>query len=386
MNLGLGLIAANSYFKEGDAQKTRDYEQSKRDAEVLSLGDKTAAERSGHQLRNDQNTAAREILPTQTANSKTRLGLDSTDLTGQADRQPTDLKTKGIQSTMGLIDVQAAQTNQPQQHQVKSNQLEAAGLQSADDVKQLPGKLARAATQGTLDGQGQSDVVLGTMGQLIGRQDKAGAISFANEIAKNSNLLPNTNGKTFSDIVPVRKGENGAQGDGYNFITSDGQAKFVPVEAIAGAQEKLKSGKYNFIHNRDGSVFSGNENTGAVKQVYQGDSTAQKNQHTPAEVQTMQWLITNKVAKDATGAWGMVRSAREKTRNSFIMDYSAKNAMPGQDGNKIAADAGAIYDQVQLSIGSPNRRPPGLDNATSNTVANPTMETDPQIKSLLGLP
>lgn len=364
MNLGLGLIAANSYFKEGDAQKTRDYEQARRDAEISSLGDKTAAQRSGYRLSDARNSAAVGLVPMQTANSESQLGLQSAELSAQTERQPTDLKTKDIQSSMGLTEARSAQRNQPLQQAVKSNQLQSAGLQSADELKQLPAKLSRAATQGVLDQQGQSDVVLGTMGQLIARQDKAAAINFANQIAKQSNVGPEDNGMTLKDIVPVRKGDSGAPGDGYNFITSDGQSKFVPVEAIAGAQEKLKSGKYDFIHSKDGSVFAGNESTGAVKQVYQGDPTGQKTQNSPAEVQTMQWLMSNNVAKDAPAAWEMVRSAREKTRNSFIMDYTAKNAMPGQDGTKMAADAGAIYDQVQKATGSQNTRAPGLDNAT----------------------
>ena len=100
-------------------------------------------------------------------------------------------------------------------------------------------------------------MVLGTMGQLISRQDKAGALDFANRIAKVGNILPNTNGKTFTDIVPVRKGDNGAPGDGYIFHTSDGGKTFTPVEAISGAMGKLKSGKYKFIERGDGSIFAG---------------------------------------------------------------------------------------------------------------------------------
>lgn len=388
----LGSVA-NAYggFQKGQDQelarqqlaKDRAFQQTKRESELSLLPDRTNAERSGYQLRNDQNTANRGLLPAQTANATTRLGLEGSDLGGQVERKPAELATKGIQADMGLSEAQFAQTNQPAQQEVKKNQLYSASLAAADEVKNLPAKLQRAAVQGVLDQQGQSDMVLGTMGQLISRQDKAGVIAFANSVAKQGNLLPNTNGKTFTDVVPVRKGEGGATGDGYNFVSTDGASTFVPVEAIAGATNKLKTGKYDFIHTKDGSVFAGNQSTGEVNQAHQGDVQAGRNQNTPAEVQTMQWLITNKVAKDASGAWEMVRSAREKTRNSFIMDYTSKNAMPGQDGTKMAADAGAIYDQVQKAT---SNKSPGLDSVTSNTEGNPTMGADPQIKSLLGLP
>ena len=327
-NLGLGLIAADSYFKEGDARKERDYVQAKRDAELSSLGDKTDAERTGFQLRSGQNRANSELLPAQTANAQTRIGLESTDLAGQAQRQPDEIKTKNTNAKIGLANAENDQANLPSSLAVKNNALQSQLMTSDATLKQLPMKLQQLAVQGAIDQQGQSDVVLGTMGQLIARQDKTGALNFANEIAKQGSILPNTNGKQFTDIQPVRKGENGAQGDGYNFVTSDGESRFVPVEAIGGAMQKLKSGKYHFIHTADGSVYSGNENTGAITQAYKGDDKALRAQHTPAEVQTMEWLMKNGVAKDANSAWEQVRSAREKTRNAFVMDYVSKNALP----------------------------------------------------------
>jgi hypothetical protein len=230
--------------------------------------------------------------------------------------------------------------------------------------------------QGVLDQQGQSAVVLGTIGQLISRKDKAGAINFANEIAKQGNVLPNTNGKTFTDLQEVRKGVNGAQGDGYVFTTKAGERIFTPIEAISGAMGKLKSGEYQFIHTGDGSVYSGNKTTGQVTQAFKGDPRAARAQHTPAEIQTMEYLVSKGVAKDVNQAWDMVRSSREKTRNSFITDFVAKNALNPKDAQAVAQQAGQIYDSL--------RQNQGPTNAGSNTPAAGTM--DPQIKSLLGLP
>lgn len=387
----LGSVA-NAYggFQKGQDQelarqqlaKDNNYRSLKMESELSMLPDRTNAERSGYQLRNDQNTANRGLLPAQTANATTRLGLEESDLGGLVERKPAELETKGIQADMGLSEAQFAKTNQPAQQGVKKNQLYSASLAAADEVKNLPAKLQRAAVQGVLDQQGQSDMVLGTMGQLISRQDKAGVIAFANSVAKQGNLLPNTNGKTFTDVVPVRKGEGGATGDGYNFVSTDGASTFVPVEAIAGATNKLKTGKYDFIHTKDGSVFAGNQSTGEVKQAHQGDVQAGRNQNTPAEVQTMQWLITNKVAKDASGAWEMVRSAREKTRSTFIQDYVLKSAGMGKDANKLSDDAGEIFDRLQKT---PNGKVPGLDSLTSKADGNPAPDSDPQIRALLGM-
>lgn len=379
MNIGYGLAAIDSYYKEGDARKEREYVQAKRDSELSTLGDKTEADRSGYQLRSGQNRANAELLPGQTKNAKSRIGLESVDLEGQAQRQPDEIKTKNINAGIGLANAENDQTNVPQSLQLKNNKLNAEVQTSDATLKQLPMKLQQLATQGVLDQRGQSDVVLGTMGQLIARQDKASAIAFANDIAKVGNILPNTNGKQFTDIQPVRKGQNGAQGDGYNFVTSDGESRFVPVEAISGAMGKLKSGEYQFIHTNDGSVFAGNKQTGALSQAHQGDPKASRAQHTPAEIQTMEYLVSKGVAKDTASAWDMVRSSREKTRNSFITDYVAKNAMNPNDAQKVAQQAGQIYDSLRQNQGPTNAAAQG-----SNTPAPATM--DPQIKSLLGLP
>lgn len=379
MNIGYGLAALDSYYKEGDARKTREYVQAKRDSELSTLGDKTEADRSGYQLRTGQNRANTELLPGQTANAKSRLGLESTDLEGQGQRQPAEIKTKNINANIGLANAENDQANVPASLQVKNNTLQAQVQTSDATLKQLPMKLQQLATQGMLDQRGQSEVVLGTMGQLIARQDKAGAIAFANDIAKVGNILPNTNGKQFTDIQPVRKGQNGAQGDGYNFVTSDGESRFVPVEAISGAMGKLKSGEYQFIHTGDGSVYSGNKATGQVTQAFKGDPRAARAQHTPAEIQTMEWLISKGVAKDPNQAWELTRSSREKTRNAFIMDYVSKNALPGADTNKMADDAGKIYDTLRTNQGprAPGARP-------SNSLGTGTF--DPAITSLIGIP
>ena len=58
---------------------------------------------------------------------------------------------------------------------------------------------------------------------------------------------------------------------------------------------------------------------------------------------------------------------------------SLMKALPGQDTNKLANDAGRIYDTLR-----PNQGPAAPAASTSNTSATPTV--DPQIRSLLGLP
>lgn len=329
MNIGLGLMAADEYFKEGDRRNLRDYEQKKRAAELSTLDDRVAAERSGYQLRAGQNQQGLDLLPGETAIKR------------------TNQQTAGIQANMGLSNAQNDQANLPRTQEVKNNTLEGQVLTSRADLATLPEKIRQASVAGVLTGEGQRDVVLGTLAQLISGDDKDGAIDFANRIAKVSDIMPNTNGKTFTDIAPVR---GGPQGDGYNFTTSDGVTRFVPVAAMKAAMGKMKSGEYQFLHS-EGNVYVGNKSTGSLTQAVKADpATVAKNKgNTPAEIQTMEYLVSKGVAKNTAQAWEMVRSAREKTRSSFIMEFVGKNAMPGQDPSALTEQAGAIYDQLQGS-------------------------------------
>lgn len=379
MNIAAGLAALDEYYKEGDRRQVREHQQALRDAERSVLPDRTNAERSGYQLRDSQNQANSQLLPQQTANQRARLGLESSDLAGQAERQPVEQQTKNVNAQIGLATANNTQQNLPNEFAATNATSKAKAMTADAQLKQLPQKLAMAATQGAIDAQGQADVVLGTLGQLISRQDKASALSFANEVAKNGDLLPGTNGKTFTDIVPVR---GGPKGDGYNFITADGQTMFAPVEAIGGAMQKMKSGKYHFLHTADGAVYSGNETTGTVQQVQAPNKDLIRRaggQHTPAEVQSAEWLMANvpKYKNNPEAAWDAVRSSKEKTRSSFIMDYVSKNAMPGADTMKLQQDAGRIYDTLRQTQG-------GGVGATSNTPLSDTV--DPTIKSLIGIP
>lgn len=369
MNLGLGLLAADEYFKEGDRRQVRDYQQKLRDADLSVLDDKTAATRSGYQDTAATNAARAQLRPGQTANAQARLGLDATNMEAEAERQPTENRTRAVNADMGLVKAENAQANLPQSLRLDNNKLEADVQTSEAMLKQLPAKLARAATQGVIDEQGQAEVVLGTMGKLISRQDKAGAINFANEIAKNTNLLPGTNGKTFADIRGVRKGDNGAPGDGYVFVTTDGDSRFVPIEKVSGAMQSMKSGKYKFIERDDGSIFAGDEGTGQGRVVQPGSPGFSKSGggNTPASLQEAEWVIRNKDNPVAMAAWDKVRSLRGDGRQLFIKDMMTKGIMGNetQDQLKSKADMyGKLFDEMLRSNGG---APAAQPRASGNT-------------------
>ncbi len=371
-NLAAGLAAADEYYREGDrrvlrdrAAKRFDWEDKRAQSEMSLLDDKTAAERSGYQNTRGANEAAATLRPGATANAQRQQKITAGSLDGAANRQPMEEQTKDINAGVALSDARNTQAQQPTKQAMGNDALNVQAQTTKAQLEQLPEKLRQARVQGVLDERGQADVVVGTLGKLLASNDKAGVLAFANKIAATGDLLPGTNGMKFSDVQLVQKGEDpAAPNGGYRFVSESGALKTLPVELVRDAMGKMASGKYKFIERDDGSIFAGNENTGAGKLVQGGDPaiTAKggKGGQTPAEIQTMNWLIDKGVAKSPQDAWDRVRSAREKTRTSFVADYVAKNAMPGQDANAVAKQAGEIYDNLKLDGA-------GMSNTQSNT-------------------
>lgn len=70
----------------------------------------------------------------------------------------------------------------------------------------------------------------------------------------------------------------------------------------------------------------------------------------PAQVQTAEWLVKNKVAKDLTQAWEMVGTSKEKSREAAEQDIASKlmtNLMYTNNPEKAATDAERIVDSIR---------------------------------------
>jgi hypothetical protein len=290
MDLGFGLQAAAGYNNAENARVLREQEQEK------FSWDKQRNEA-------DLSLMAGEVENRQKQQKITGAGLD------------------------------AIQARQPTLEKVKDDQANIAQGQSQFDVKNLPAKLGDAFVKGAIDRQGQADVALGTLGDLISRNDKAGAISFLNEIGKNGNVLPNTNGMTFSDIA--QDAGDGTPGtSGYRFTTTDGRSFVIPATSISGAMGKLKTGDYQFLHDSNtGAVVAGNKKTGTANVVVHGDPKASK-QNDPADVKTANWIMANKDNPEALKAYDQVRS-RKGGESEFIQLMLSKTTMGNETEDQL---------------------------------------------------
>ncbi|EKE16975.1 MAG: hypothetical protein ACD_10C00691G0001 [uncultured bacterium] len=166
--LGLGMIAANAYFKEADAIKTRDYEQTKRDSELSNLPEKTAAERSGYQLRSKQNDA--------------NLGLVDIE-TGQKAKE-FELKGKQMQGALGRID--AENETKDLEVQIGNDKALLASELVKVDVQDLPRAVMLKKQAGVLKEAEAGQAAFAGIAKLSHIGDHQGLVKFINDMASTS--------------------------------------------------------------------------------------------------------------------------------------------------------------------------------------------------------
>lgn len=324
--IDFGLAAADQYYKADDQRVLRDqqrqmfdWQKQRNEADLSIMPERTAAAKSGLQLQDANNKSELAIAPNKAAIAK------------------------------ALSDF---------------------------GVEDLPAVIAEGRRKRVFSEADAATTSIAKLGELIQIGDPAQVMSYMNNMNKANGWAADK-----KPIAQVGFQKDPKSGDNvFMALDADGN----PVMQISAGQIKRMQdsiGKTELKVAKPGDTLYGVKN-GQVTQLATAPVDpnlikSQNKQHTPAEIQTMEWLITNKVAKDQGQAWDMVRSSREKTRQSFILDYVGKNVLPGQDPNKVSQQAGQIYDELQRSGG-------GKGAGQSNTPAATTL--DPRVNSLLGLP
>lgn len=319
--INLGLASADAYFKADDARVLREqqrerfgWDKQRTESDLSMLPDRTEAARSGYQLQSAQNKANLDLVPNQAAVAKAL---------------------------------------------------------SEFSVEELPSRIAQMRQQRIFSDVDAQTAGIAKLADLIQMGDPQ-------QITTYLNAWRNTNPSVMkTDVAQVGftkddKGEN-------VFVAVDAQGN--PVMQMSASQiQRVRDslGKTDLKVLKPGDTLVGVKNGRATAMangpVDPALAKSMGKQNQPAEVQTMNWLIENRVAKDQKQAWDMVRSSREKTRSSFILDFVSKNAMPGQDPRKVADQGGRIYDELQRANGAQQ----------SNTSQTNTL--DPRVNSLIGLP
>lgn len=356
--LGLGMIAADAYFRQNrqqelDQQQRERYaaEKQRTDAENSTLGDATSARRA-------QLLAQRMQAEGQ---AKAQPGLDTltqmrTDNQIQGERDNSALQPERQRGALANAKVAAdtAEFNAGDMpNQVRDRRVQRANTNAQQHVQSI------AQLAGVIK-TGDSKAVLQYMNDLSDAQHGPGNHAPIAQVGYTKD--PNTGENVFTALD--------ANGKTVMQMSSSQMQRISDSLKPAPKVEKLKPGESLATVQPDGRA--------STVLTAPGDKEGTK-QHTPAEIQSAEWLMKNGVATDATNAWNKVRSAREKTRGSFIADMIKDSITPKESPDSVRKKQelfGGLYDQIQREQGGgaptkPGVNPaPGLDDVSRARINN----------------
>ena len=155
MNIGMGLIAADEFFKAGDARKEREFIQAKRDAELGLLPDVTRAKRAQLGLDAATDKANTGLVPEQQRVAGLRLKAEGGELEGQIAAQPEVTRAKKV----------AAKTQR---------------IVTEYEASDLGRKLYEQRLAGAISAEQMKQKSLAMLADLIDQGDEKSIISFTN--------------------------------------------------------------------------------------------------------------------------------------------------------------------------------------------------------------
>jgi len=343
-------MALDSYFKEGDARKEREYIQAKRDAELSVLGDKTAADRSGYQLKAGENTQGLELLPGATANKKTAQGIETADLNAKAARQPKEIATANAKA-------------------------EVAKALADFDVADLPRVIAEKQRAGIFSEADAGVAAVVKLSDLVKAGDPNKIVTFMNAM---NDINPPEKRKAPVATVGVGQGANGEK----TFVAKDaaGNTVFqISAAQMQAVRDSVAKTEVKTVNAGDSVVTV---KDGKVTPVYTAPESDKSRSAKTGPLERDVGYLMKSHNMSQQEALGYLNSAKTMSRQQFILKSTQdKIAMGGKPTDTDIAEFGRIYDRAQAKpgLGTPTPGTPGSNNAPTGTV-------DPQIKSLLGLP
>lgn len=339
--LGLAVAAYGGYqgrdrqLKDQAYQdRQREYGVAQMDANQGGLADAAAARDAGNRLSAAQSGAELGLVPQRAEIAGAQLGLQK------------DLL--------------------PRQQETARKQVDMQGQQADQDFAMFGQKLRQQRIEGAITDQAAQTMALHKLVDVIDAGAPQQVLSYFNSIVKAGAL---------GDLP-------GPQADDVRMITGqDGQPKLAllaggkPIIALGAAEmDRIRQQGQKFDYKVVGKSLVKTDARGNATPVFTSpEATAERAGRQPAEVQTMDWMVKNGVAKDPNDAWGKLRTAREKGKAGFISDMMKGSIMPGMsedDLRKQETVFGAMFDRLNG----------GGRSSTSNS--NPVNTLDPKVQSL----
>lgn len=361
--LGLALIGGNAALNEYErledrdtarqrAQKRFDWESQRADSELSALPDKTAADRSGYQLRNKQNTANLGLVDAQTKNATKKLQLEGTGLDAAQQRQPDELAAL-------------------------ANKAVVAKTLSDFDVENLPRAIAEKKLQGTFSDADVYTASVSKLADLLATNDQNAVIRFMNGM-NDAGVF----GKQHAPVASVTIKQDPTTKENV-FVATDAAGQ--PVMQMGASQMKrirdsVGKTEYKTVNAGDSLVaLKGGQATPVYTAPESAKSAAAK--QGPLERDVGYLVTQHGMTKDQ--ALAHLNSAKTMTREQFILKSVQDSiAMGKKPTSEEVANFGTLYDSARQAPASARAAPATAPASNSPAPAN----LDPQIKSLLGIP
>jgi len=315
---GLGIQAAQDYTEQqarrSHAQRARDYGVRVMESEERRRG------------------AADTLLDKDTEVKRLRQDIESNELAWQQQNQ-------GVDQAMRSSDIRHRQALQPGSQRLQTIQQGIATGQAESQQKLLPGQAAIAAGTQDVELQSLREQQAASLWSLYKLGDKKGTLDLIN---KSEILHP---GRKFSDIqrggVPARGNDGspviGADGkpateEMLRMVAADGgEDVFVSVKRLEDVTEKHKPIKARELEMKGRELTEKERHNRATEGIQKQLADFRALRGVQAEtsmIKNIRFMIDNKIAKDATDAYGKLRTAMEKPEEDAILSV-ANNLMKG---------------------------------------------------------
>lgn len=337
-------MAADEYFRAGDARKEREYLQEKRDSELRLLPEQERAQRAQLGLHVAQNEANRGLVPQQTQTAQLEQQARQGELRGTLAAQP-DLQT---------AKVTAART------QRRVTEFEASDLGR---------KLYEQRLAGAISKEQMHQKVLSTLAELIDQGDEKSVIGFVNSFGVPQGAKP---------VVSIRV-ENKDGQKFFRAISNDGKPVLNLSSVMLAKIRASQSGVKPETLTLKGGETVVNVQGGKATPLYTAPESAKSRAERMGPLQRDVDYLVSAHGMTNEQALAHLNSAKTKSRAQFVIDQVNNMATLNKTPTQAQLEEfGAMYDRIQGTVAS------GLQPQTSNSSAPSTV--DPQLRSLLGLP
>ena len=348
MNLGMGLVAADEFFKAGDARKEREFIQAKRDAELGLLPDVTRAKRAQLGLDAATDEANAGLVPQQTEVAGLRLRAERGDLQGTIAAQPETNSTRKLEAATKLRFTQAEASDAGR----KINEMAINGAISREEARQRAFVMLR-----TLIGQGNKNAVLSFFNSYGG----AVGMPYAADVR----IITDANGKEHFQAV----------GNGGKTIISMSRDELDAISArFAGKGDLLtvKPGE-TIVSTKDGKTTP----------LYTAPETRESKTSRMGPIERDIAYFEEKFGMTKEQALAQINSAKTQTRETFIMkQVEALNGIrPAGATDADIQRFSQMYDRIRATGGGSDlvSQQPWSNNPAPATVS-------PETRNILGLP